>query len=192
MFNYKKILTLQIAFFLAVLGVAGYYAGKMVYEANLKPPLSSSSAAISQPAISTNDVPENVVQKVTDSVSGVAGLDEMVVLPAKGGSGYSVTAQIDLGSNVVNSTDASDKIQTETSKYFTGIFSSKENVVNAEVYFLVNGQIVASAGLGKVAYGELTARTGTSPFDLTASLQTMPMKTGAGAENSWFEIGNMG
>jgi hypothetical protein len=174
---------------ICMLGIGGYYGGKTLFMVHPGTVVSSASSA--NPAISTKDVPESVVRQITGVVSGVAGIDQMVVLPAADGDGYSVTAEIDLGSETGSQAEISDKIQTETTKYFTQIFSDGKEVIDAEVYFLANGQIIASAGLGTKAYHELVARTGTNSFNLTVSLETMPSVTGQGENNSWFEIGKM-
>jgi hypothetical protein len=190
-FRYKIGSYIRVIVVLGVMGLGGFYGGRALFSIHSSPEIQSSTYSMTKPAIATTDVPEIVAKQITNSVADVAGIDQIVVLPAENTQGYSVTAQIDLGSETADPTELSGKIQKNISTYFRHIFSSKIDVVDAEVYFLSNGQIVASAGLGNRTYHELAAKAGVSPYDLAVSLESMPTVTGQGENNGWFEIGKM-
>lgn len=191
MFRYKIGSYIRVIIVLGAMGLGGFYGGRALFSIHSSPEIQHSTYSMTKPAIATTDVPEIVVKQITNSLADVAGIDQMVVLPAENIQGYSVTAQIDLGSETENPSELSDKIQKDISTYFKHIFSNKIDVIDAEVYFLSNGQVVASAGLGNRTYHELAAKTGVSPYDLAVSLESMPTVTGRGENNSWFEIGKM-
>ncbi len=184
MFLTKQIRILAFAVLLGLLGVS---SGRVIrfFHAQMGPGVFMKTV---QPS---TDVPDSVVRVVTNSVSNIAGLEEMVVLPAKSGSGYSVVAQVDLGPSVSDAAAASEKIQSEMAKYFTDVFSVQQHITEAQMYFMTNNQIVASAGLGSAAYHKLAVSTGTLPDGVIVSLEQMPLVTQSGENDSWFEIGGM-
>lgn len=136
----------------------------------------------------TQDVSNVVVKKITDSLQGVSGLDELVVLPAQSGSGVTVSAMVDLGNHSMPQTQWSPVVKSDVQSYFNGVYQSGETVQNAQIYFTVNQKVVAGAGLGPSAYQKLSAETATGGPGFIQELASAPMVTNQSTSDTWFQM----
>lgn len=133
------------------------------------------------------DVPDTTVQKIASGVKGVAGLNELVVLPSADGQGVTISAMVDLGDHSAPRSIWYPQVRSAVQQYFYGIYQSGENVESAQVYFTQNGEIVAGAGLGKQAYVGIAAEASTGQSGLAQALESQPTVTNEGSKDSWFE-----
>lgn len=135
------------------------------------------------------DVSNAVVSAIAARLQSVSGLDELVVEPSSSSAGYTVSAEVDLGPNPNESKLSwSPKVASAAEAYFTNLFSGSEKIVNAQVYFILGGQVVASAGLGQAVYQHMEVSTSTmSDMSFVAILSHQPTMTSGGMKDSWFE-----
>jgi hypothetical protein len=131
------------------------------------------------------DVPDRVVHSVAQHLTGVPGVDELVVLPKDGG--YLVSATVNLTSTTAGSQRTA--IAGDVASFFSGIFASDPHIREGQLYLLSDGQIVASAGLGVDAYRKLhvTAMSGDA-LNLTEEMKGQPQVNAGGANDCWFQV----
>lgn len=138
---------------------------------------------------SSSDVSDAVVAKVAQSLSNVLGdNDELVVLPATGSTGVTVSATITLDGGDPSSTNWKQTVSDDIGQYFTDIYTLTQPIENAQVYFLQNGQLVAGAEVGRQVYKQLTDTTGTGSGGFVQSLAAQPVRTNQGAMDSWVQF----
>ncbi|WP_155836310.1 hypothetical protein [Alicyclobacillus herbarius] len=135
------------------------------------------------------DVPNSVVSAVARHVGVVPGLDELVVLPR--GNGYLVSATVNLSTGdagKVRWTIARD-VQT----FFTELFASNKDVVEGELSFLSsgsgdNGEVIASAGLGRAAYQKLSVSAMGGDGIQFTDLMSRSQADHGNLDDCWFEV----
>jgi hypothetical protein len=141
---------------------------------------------------SAGNVPDAAVAAITNHVGQVQGLNELVVTPADTGQGYDVSATVDLGENPAVSYAAWSKtVKQDVPAYFQDVFGSGQPVQEAEVYFLLDGNLVAGAALGASAYQALGTEVSTSGASQSAWVSTLasePVVEDAGPNTRWFEL----
>ncbi|WDL97327.1 hypothetical protein [Alicyclobacillus sp. ALC3] len=147
------------------------------------------SATIGVSTAAATNVPNAAVVAIADQLGGLQGRSpELVVTPSATGTGYDVSATVDLGDSA-NTSSATwrPEVKHDVPVYFQGVFASGQPVEQAQVYFTVGGQIVAGAALGKASYQALTASAATGGGWLS-TLSSLPAITGEGVNDRWFEI----
>ncbi len=142
-------------------------------------------------ASAANNVPNSAVVAIANQLGGLQGRSpELVVTPSSTGTGYDVSATVDLGDSAnTSSATWTPEVKHDVPVYFQGVFSSGQPVEQAQVYFTVGGQIVAGAAIGRASYEALTASASTGAGWLS-TLSSLPAITGEGANDRWFEIAN--
>jgi|GEM_PF-6350351 len=168
----------------AVLVMAGLYvweqrhltSGVVSPTGLQKPAIAASGASVGS---STEDVPEDVLNRITLALNSISGLNELVVEPAAGG-GYQVSATVSLAGSAT-----SEEFQNTVGQFFTSVYSSHCNVQDAEVYAMQNGRIVAGAGLGISVYKQISSTAGVSRFSLVDALKGATNNT-EGVDDKWF------
>ncbi|SFU76000.1 hypothetical protein [Alicyclobacillus macrosporangiidus] len=147
-----------------------------------------SNGALGSPAATAGmDVPDTVVQAVARSLAPVSGLDELVVLPNVSG-GYTVSAQVELGIDASAAAAAESQMANLAQSYFQRVYSAGEDIVDAQVYFMAGGQLVGGADLGRDAYQKLDVSATTAPGAFLQAVQSLPVRTGEGADDSWAQF----
>lgn len=136
---------------------------------------------------SPGNVSSATVQAIAQSLQGVNGVNELVVLPNTSGSGVTVSATVDIADHTVPESTWSPIVQNDVRAFFTGLYKSGENVQNAEVYFTVNQKVIAGADVGVKAYQDLTTQTATGGSGFVQALASAPMVTNEGAKDIWFQ-----
>ncbi|MCL6597309.1 MAG: hypothetical protein K6T81_01060 [Alicyclobacillus macrosporangiidus] len=144
-------------------------------------------AVVSPAATAGMDVPDTVVQTVARSVAPVSGLDELVVLPNASG-GYTVSAQVELGVDASAKAAAESQMANLAQLYFQRVYGAGEDIVDAQVYFIAGGQLVGGADLGRDAYRKLDVSATTAPGAFLQAVQSLPVRTGEGADDSWAQF----
>lgn len=140
----------------------------------------------------TNDISNAVVNQVTRSVSNVSGLNDIVVLPDTKPGTYTVSAMVDLGDADENVPALWDRsVDDAVDTYFQDLFSNQFHVSEAEVYFTLDGNIVASAGLGADAYHEVATVADTGEGGLAAVLRSMHSDSTDDMNNHWLALKSM-
>jgi len=155
--------------------------------ANAGDSVTASPASAASVKVAGN-VPEAIVQGIANQLGTVSGLDELVVMSAVNGAGYTVSATVDLGQNTSeNASVWRTSVQSDVSRYFQGVFAKQLNVENAQVYFTLGGNVVAGAGLGTSAYQTLTTSVSTTSESMSQAIAQLPVVSQDGANDSWFE-----
>ncbi|MCL6626989.1 hypothetical protein [Alicyclobacillus shizuokensis] len=136
-------------------------------------------------ASAVRDVPDSVVAAVAQHVGGIQGLDELVVLPH--GNEYLVSATV----NVASGDPGAErfKIAADVQTFFAGIFASDKKVQQGELSFLsADGDIVASAGLGRHAYQAMSVSAmGKNGIWFTEQMNRSEDDS-QGVNASWFQV----
>lgn len=147
------------------------------------------SAGVSTSA--ADNVPSTAVAAIARSLGGLQGRSpELVVTPSATGSGYDVSATVDVGDSArTPAATWKTEVEHDVTEYFQGVYGSGQPIMQAQVYFTVGGQIVAGAALGKASYKALTASASTGTGWLS-TLSSLPAITGEGTNDRWFEVVN--
>lgn len=151
-------------------------------------PLATSTGVVSGKA---DVAPSNaLVQRVTEAVGNLSGLDDMAVLPdGIGDGGYLVSAIIEL-SDVANGNLSSANLTTVmkamVDQYFKDVYAVSSNITQAELTFTIDGQLVGSAGLGKDAFQSMA--TSTMHEDIASALLNGPTRDNGNANEMWMQI----
>ncbi|MCF8564819.1 hypothetical protein LLE49_08760 [Alicyclobacillus tolerans] len=137
---------------------------------------------------SVGDVSNQVVADIAKQLGVVGGLNDLVVLPVSGGQSYMVSATVDLADHSLSTAQWNAMVKKDVPVFFAGAFKAGSSIEDAQVYFMVNGQIVAGAGLGKSAYQALSSEVSTGQSGFDAMLSSAPMVTTQGASQRWFQV----
>lgn len=147
-----------------------------------------SVGSVAQAPTSLADVPDAAVQGVVSHLGKVPGVDQLVVLPDAAG-GYDVSATVNLGYNsLMTPADWIGTVRRDVGYYFEGVYSSGQPIADAQLYFLLDGQAVAGAGLGSAAWHSLSAEALARTGSVARQLQTMSVNTAPGPDDRWFEV----
>lgn len=170
-------------------GVFVWADSKIFPNASIVTSTSATQMSGSSPA--SDPVPSDaVIAKLTNAVANVTGLNDMAVLPDGTGDGkYVVSAIVDVtesGTGVTSSTVVQQDVDALVNNYFQDVYSVSAPVSQAELTVTEDGQIVASAGLGNVAYQSLA--TTTMQGDLAAELLSGPVRNDNSSDEMWFEM----
>lgn len=147
----------------------------------------TASAATAWPP--SGDVPDPVVSAIVNRLGNVTGLNDMVVLPDQAVNAYTVSAMVDLGDvSAASIAPWNPTVDKDVDQYFQDVFTGTPQVNEAEIYFTQNGQVVASAGLGRQTYEQLTTTADTASGGLASVLASMPVASGGDLNNHWFQV----
>lgn len=137
----------------------------------------------------SGDVPSSVETAVVSRLQNVKGANELVVTPSSSGAGYDVSATVDLGDdeNISYGTWAA-MVKQDLPSYFEGVFGSGQPIQQADVYFLLDGQIVAGAALGATAYQTIDSATSANGSNWVTAMAGLPVDTTEGPNARWFEM----
>lgn len=174
--------TAMIATICALSGVygvimAGYHLGV--------PQSNSGQVSITEtnPSIASGEVPDAVLKSLTNHLSDLQDMEELVVLPTTGG-GYSVSATVQVDSAGANSV-SKDFLEQDVKSFFVDVYGSDASINDAKIFFMQGQNVVGGAGLTGDAYRKLSVNTSTSATDfasqLAASGDALP-----GASDAWF------
>ncbi|WP_067931310.1 hypothetical protein [Alicyclobacillus kakegawensis] len=172
-----------------VLGVAGGDLRSMMHKLVAPnapaPSVRADDAAEGEQASTVRDVPDSVVAAVAQHVGTIQGLDELVVLPR--GNDYLVSATVNVGDGDPGAERV--KIADDVQTFFAGIFASDKKVQQGELSFLSeDGEIVASAGLGRRAYQGMSVSTmGKNGIGFTEQMNRSEDDS-QGANACWFQV----
>lgn len=149
---------------------------------------SSSIGSLSALSMSAStDVPDSVVKAIAEDTGVVPGLEDLVVLGSATGTGYVVSATVDLGYGSSPPSNWQSQVERDVMAYFQGVYGSGKPVSSAELYFLQDGQIIAGAGLGVDVYHKLSPAAFSTGQGFVQDLKSQPMVAGDSPDDSWFE-----
>ncbi|RIV29336.1 hypothetical protein D2Q93_00355 [Alicyclobacillaceae bacterium I2511] len=173
-----------ILVYIAMVGVLHPFASARETQSILGHGIKQRGAAITQG--STNTVPDGVLSVIAQAVGTVKGVNELVVLPATEGSGYTVSASIavDYSGGVFNGA----QMQQLASEFFSAIYKNSPGVESAQLYFMDGNQIIGGSGLGRTIFEHMEIGTSSGQGGWLKQLQTGPQVTGQGTLDRWYAI----
>jgi hypothetical protein len=137
------------------------------------------------------DVSDEAVQTLTESLGNIVSQsDELAILPAVGGTGFTVSATISLDQSDASGVDWRQTVSDDISQYFADVYAQTQPIEDAQIYFLKAGQLVAGAGLGRQVYQQLSGTVSTGSGGLVPVIQAQPVRTNQGVMDSWAQINN--
>jgi len=132
-------------------------------------------------------VSDLTVATIVNSVAKVPGIDELVVLPSSDGTGYVVSATVNLANNLqLSSSTVYLAEQNDVQTFYQRLYGNLEDVEDAKVYFVMSGHIVGGAGLGRAAYKSLTTSTVASDAGFLDAMKSLPQSSQDGPQDDWF------
>lgn len=149
--------------------------------------VAASSAALTATDVAPTDA---MVKSLTNAVGNVTGLNDMAVLPDGSGDGkFLVSAMVDIaqmGNGSPLNPTLQKAMESVVNTYFQDVYGADAPVGQAELTVTEDGQIIASAGLGRTAYQNLASTT--MGGNLATTLLTSPIRDDHSADESWFQM----
>lgn len=126
-----------------------------------------------------------MIKQLTAQLAKVQGLNDMVILPSGSQNGnYFVSATVD----ATQATGLNSSwMNADVNAFFRGVYNAGEPIDMAELTFASGTQIIASAGLGKLAYENM--ETSTLSGDIASALKVRNVTdNGDSLRAAWFQI----
>lgn len=153
----------------------------------------SQTQSANESLFSVADPPEGVRAKLAEALSPVPYLTDLVIQSANHQQ-LDVSAEISTPPTLDNV--SSQQLGNWAMTYFQAVYQSGLPVGQAELDVMVNGQLVATAGMGKIEYEALAAVTagqeGSNWQAMLHDIEEDPSNLQSGTTELWYQASTLG